>query len=237
MLMPWDLQTKLYSDRHHAGKELAKSLKEYAHGDAIVLALPRGGVNIGYELAKALHIPLDVIVARKIGLPENPEFGIGAIGENGARVLDTRVIRLIGIPDDVLKNIIMKEQTELKRRVRLYRKNKPLPNLKNKTVILVDDGLATGVTAKAAIEAIKKQQPKKIIFASPICAYDTAQEFRSLVDEVICLATPLDLMSIGLWYRNFDQVSDEEVLQLLADAQEFMTRSEPGNEGRYEVSQ
>lgn len=237
MLVPWEFKTKLYKDREHAGQELAKHLINYASDDTVILALPRGGVTIGYELAKKLHSPLDVIVSRKIGLPQNPEFGIGAIGEENTRVLDNRIIELIGLPEDVLESIIQKEQTELKRRINLYRKNKPLPNLKNKTVILVDDGLATGVTAKAAIQAIKKLNPKKIIFASPVCAYDTAQEFRSLVDEVICLATPLDLKAIGLWYQNFDQVSDEEVLEMLKEAKEFVARAESEKGVDYGASQ
>src|SRR5258706_9451703 len=181
----------MYQNRHHAGKLLAHELLHFKSEEPIVLALPRGGVAIGYEVAKALEAPLTTVVARKIGLPGNREFGIGAISENGAYILDQEVINRIGLPMEVLKNVIEEEKKELKRRVTVYRENKPLPDLQNKTVILVDDGLATGVTAKAAIAAVKKLQPKKIIFASAVCAYDTAVTLRQMVDEVVCLTTSL----------------------------------------------
>jgi putative phosphoribosyl transferase len=229
-----DKNTRLFIDRHHAGLELAKRLAKYAAENPVILALPRGGVVIGYEIAKAFHSPLDVIIARKIGLPHNKEFGIGAIGEEGVRILDNRVIDIIGLPMDTVENIINEEMNELKRRIHLYRKNRPLPDLKNKTVILVDDGLATGVTAKAAIQAIKKLHPKKIIFASPICSYESAQDLRSFVNDIVCLATPLDLMAIGLWYQNFDQVTDEEVIDLLERAKEF---KQPGERERHRKRQ
>ena len=215
-----DWQTKLFKDRHQAGLELAKRLTRYAGDDPVVLALPRGGLSIGLEVAKALQSPLDVVIARKIGLPHNKEFGIGAISEGNIRILDERIINLIGINQNMLKDILEEEQAELQRRIEVYRNNKPLPDVRNKTVILVDDGLATGVTAKAAIEAIRKLHPKRIVFAAPICAYDTAQQLRSLVDDVVCLATPYDLMAIGYWYQNFEQVTDEEVLDLLKYARE-----------------
>lgn len=214
-LVPESWNAKLFKDRKYAGIELAKVITKFAGDKPVILALPRGGVIIGYEIAKALNSSLDVIVARKIGLPHNKEFGIGAIAEDDVRLLDKQVIDRIGIPNHLLEEIIAEEKKELDRRIQLYRKNKPLPNLKNKTAIIVDDGLATGLTAKAAIAVIKKQKPKRLIFACPVCAYDAAQDIRFLVNEVVCLATPLNLVAIGRWYNRFEQVSDKRVLELL----------------------
>lgn len=213
--------TGIFKDRTHAGQELAKALASFSKDKIIILALPRGGVPLGYELAKILSAPLDVIVARKIGMPQNKEFGIGAIAEGGIQILDKHTIDSIGLSQEALDELIKDEEVELNRRVTLYRKHKKLPNLHDKTVILVDDGLATGVTAKAAIETIKKHHPKRLIFAAPVCAYDTAQELSSMVDDVICLISPLDLRSVGMWYQHFDQTSDEEVVHLLSDAKQF----------------
>lgn len=205
----------VFENRQEAGKRLAIELAQYGSVSSIILALPRGGIPIGLEIAKILHAPLEVFVARKIGAPYNPEFGIGAIAEGNVRMLDEPTVKFLRITKEELEAAVSREKEELKRRVALYRNNKPLPSLKDRVVILVDDGLATGVTARAAIAGIKKRKPKKIIFASPVCAYDTAQELGHLVDSVICVTTPVDLIAIGSWYRSFEQVSDEEVVELL----------------------
>lgn len=206
---------KLFRDRYQAGQELSKLLAKYAGEKPVVLALPRGGVPVGYHVAQSLNAPLDVIIVKKIGLPQNKEFGVGAVAEDDTQILDQRTLSLIGVPKEYLKEALEEEREEMKRRQKVYRQNKSLSSLKNKTVILVDDGLATGVTAKAAIEAVKKQKPKKIIFASPVCAYDTAMQLRQLVDEVVCVATPQEFIAVGNWYDYFPQLSDQEVVEIL----------------------
>lgn len=204
----------MFEDRADAGKQLLKQLKEHV-GKAIVLALPRGGVAVGYEIAKGLHIPLSVIISRKLGAPYNPELGIGAIAEGNNQVLDKQIIKALGIFPEELARIRDSEQKEIKRRVDLYRNGKPLPNLAGKTVILVDDGLATGVTARVAIEAIRKKRPKRLIFAVPVCASDTVELIKKVVDKFICLHFPYDLQAIGMYYKDFKQMTDSEVLILL----------------------
>lgn len=205
----------VFEDRREAGKLLAKKLVPFQKEHPIVLALPRGGVPIGFEIAKSMYVPLDVLVVRKIGSPHNPEFGIGAIAEENTQILDKSSINTLGISKKELAGIIKKEKEELKRRVNLYRKNRSPPLMKDKTVIIVDDGLATGVTAKAAISSVKKGKPKQVIFAAPVCAYDTIQELKGLVDNVVCIAKPHDFGSVGRWYREFEQISDEEVINFL----------------------
>ena len=204
----------MFDDRHDAGKQLAERLKKY-NDHSIILALPRGGVLVGYEVAKVLKVPLSVVVVRKLGAPHNPEFGIGAIAEEDVVILDQQTIEYLGITADEIAAVTKREKKELQRRVAVYRCGKSLPDLEGKRVILVDDGLATGVSAKAAITSIQKHSPKELIFASPVCAHDTAEILRSEVDALICVFTPLDLEAIGLYYRNFHQVSDEEVVRLL----------------------
>jgi putative phosphoribosyl transferase len=202
-------------NREEGGKLLAKKLAFLKGSRVIVLALPRGGIVTGFEVARALQTPLNVLISRKIGSPMNLEFGIGAIAEGNIQVLDWANIISLNISKEKLKEIIENEKRELTRRIKLYRNNLSLPPMKNKTVILVDDGLATGVTARAAIDSIKMQKPKQIIFASPVCAHDAVQKLKYLVDKIICIITPSDLSSIGQWYKSFDQVSDEEVVSLL----------------------
>lgn len=214
----------IFENRQEAGKRLATELTKLLDEQPIIIALPRGGIPIGFEIAEILHAPLEVLVARKIGAPYNPEFGIGSIAEGNVRVVDEPIIKLLGISKEELNKVINKEKEELNRRVALYRNNKPLPMLKNRTVILVDDGLATGVTARAAIASIKKRKPKQLIFASPVCAYDTARELGHMVDRVICVTTPVDFAAVGLWYKSFEQVSDEEVVELLEKSR---TRERP----------
>ncbi|MBI2338422.1 phosphoribosyltransferase [Candidatus Daviesbacteria bacterium] len=205
----------VFENREQAGKKLANKLLRYRKESTFVLALPRGGVPVGFEVAEVLQAPLDVLVVRKIGLSGNKEFGIGAIAEGGVQVLDFAGIESSATNEEELKDVISSEEEELKRRVRIYRGGVPLPDLKGKTVILVDDGIARGITVKAGIEAAKKLNPKKIILAIPVCASDTLESLKRMVDDIVCLATPVKFMAVGSWYKNFAQISDEEVVKLL----------------------
>ncbi len=195
----------VFKDRFDAGSRLASLLKEYKNKNAVLIAIPRGGVPVGYEIAKKLNASLDIIAARKIGHPKNPEFGIGAISENEIIILDQLV------PE----NIIKKEEKELKRRIKIFRQNKSLSYIKGRQVILVDDGVAQGVTAIAAIKALKKFKPKSIIFAAPICARQSLHKIEREVEKVFCLIALPSFKSIGEFYENFDPTTDEEVINLL----------------------
>lgn len=208
----------VFENRQEAGKRLAGELLKYRQQNPYVLSLPRGGVPIGFEVAEVLQAPLDVLVVRKIGLSGNREFGIGAIAEGGIKILDSTTITVLGVDEEEIKDTIQFEEEELKRRVSVYRGEELLPNLKGKTAILVDDGMATGITAKVAIEAVRKLHPQKIVLATPVCALDIAESLKKLVDEVVCLATPYEFSAVGLWYKDFSQVSDEEVVKLLKKA-------------------
>lgn len=209
---------KVFEDRSTAGQELASLLEAYKSSDGIVLALPRGGVPVGLEVAKYLNLPFDVFVARKIGAPFNPEFGIGAIAEGGIIVWDKASVEVVGASQKELNDIVTRESAELERRVVAYRSNRRPPQVTRKTVILVDDGLATGVTAQAAIRSLKLQKPKQIILAVPVCAKDTMERLRDEVDEIVCIHAPIDFVAVGLWYRNFEQLSDDDVIQLLSQS-------------------
>jgi len=205
----------IFENRQEAGKRLVTELTDFRDEELIILALPKGGVPVGFAIAEMLHVPLEVVVAHKIALPNNSEFGIGALAEEDIEIVDKPAIKRLDISEEELDAIIQKEKKELLRKVSLYRNNKPLPLLKNKIILLIDDGLATGVTARAAIALVKKRKPKKIIFASPVCSYYTARKLKHLVDAVICGTTPINLVAVGQWYRDFAQVSDEEVVDLL----------------------
>lgn len=208
----------IFENRQEAGNKLAAQLLPFRKEKSVILAMPRGGVPIGYEVAQVLHAPLSTIVVRKIGLSGNEEFGIGAIAENGVKIIDETSSVVLGIDQEEINDVIELEEKELQRRVEKYRGGKKLPNLKGKTAILVDDGMATGVTARAAIESVKKLNPEKIILATPVCALDTIEGLRSKVDEVICLFSTYNFMSVGIWYKEFQQVSDDEVVDLLRKA-------------------
>lgn len=211
----------LYKDRHDAGRQLAKKLLKYKDENPLILALPRGGVVVGYEIAKMLNAPLDVIVARKIGAPSQPELGIGAIAPNGIRILNGELIRTLGISESQIKEIIEKETMEMNRRTELYRGKLSPPDLFEKTVIIVDDGIATGISDKAAVLSLPQLEPQKIVLAVPVCPPDAVNKFGE-VDEFICLAQPPDFYAVGAHYENFEQVSDEEVINLLQDAKKFI---------------
>lgn len=210
----------LYKDRYDAGKQLAQELLQYKNENPVIIALPRGGVLLGYEAAKMLHAPLDIIVARKLGAPFHPEFGFGAIAPNGVKIINAESVEYLRLSKDEINEIIENETLEMNRRIQLYRKNSPPIDLHNKTVIVVDDGLATGVSTKAAVMSIKKMKPQKIILAVPVSPVNTANAFRQEVDEFICLNEFSDFFAVGAYYDNFEQITDEEVITLIQKAKE-----------------
>lgn len=203
-------------NRQEAGQQLAKALKHYSnHPNAIVFGLPRGGLPVAYEVAKELGLPLDVYIVRKLGAPYNPEFAIGAIASHGAEVLNDEAMRLLSIDPQTLAQIVKQEKQELARRELLYRANKPIPDIKDKVVIIIDDGLATGSTMRAAIAAIRQFSPESIVVAVPVAPVDEIQNIHREADEVVCLHTPSHFHSVGAWYHDFSQTTDEEVKSLL----------------------
>lgn len=206
----------IYRNRSEAGKYLAAQLTSYAdRDDVLVLALPRGGVPVAFEVAKELRAPLDIFLVRKLGLPGHEELAMGAIATGGVRVLNDDVVDYLEISDEVIDSIAAKELTELERRERAYRGNRPEPEVRGKTVILVDDGLATGSTMRAAASALRQQGPALIVVAVPVAAPETCDEYKMGVDEIICAATPRRFFGVGRWYRDFSQTTDEEVRELL----------------------
>ena len=204
----------MFRDRIDAAQKLTQSLKEYESLKPIILALPRGGVPIGYEVAQALHAPLDILVVRKVGAPWNPEFGIGALAP-GVEILDEDSLQTLGLTRSDLEGIIEEETLELNRRIRLYRGHDDFPDIAGKTVILIDDGLATGISTRAAILAIKKMNPSQLILAVPVGPQDTINKLKKLVDTLICLEVPPHFYAVGAFYHDFPQVSDAEVIDLL----------------------
>jgi predicted phosphoribosyltransferase len=215
-----------FKDRTHAGRVLAEKLKHYRDNpDVVVLALPRGGVPVAFEVAQTLHAPLDVFIVRKLGVPGHEEYAMGAIATGGVRVLNPDLAGMI--PSSAVDTVAAREQQELERRERLYRGDRPPLQIEGRIVILVDDGLATGSTMRAAVTAIRKQNPQRIVVAVPVAAPDTCDEFRAEVDEVICASTPEPFRAVGLWYENFDQTSDEEVHALLDAARKTETAPAP----------
>jgi predicted phosphoribosyltransferase len=213
------MEESVYQDRHDAGKRLAELLRVYAHRpDVLVLALPRGGVPVAYEVARALNAPLDVFNVRKLGVPGREELAVGAIASGGIRVVNEDVMHALHIPEQVVEKIAAKELGELARRERLYRDGRPAPDVKGRTVILIDDGLATGATMRAALRALRQQQPARLIVAVPVAAPSTCFEMRDEANDVICAHQPDPFFGVGWWYRNFEQTSDQEVHDLLAQA-------------------
>jgi predicted phosphoribosyltransferase len=210
--------TKFFKDRTEAGRFLAQKLETYTNNpNVVVLALPRGGVPVGYEVAKALKAPLDVFVVRKLGLPGYEELAMGAIASGGMRVLNSRVVDYLNIPDETIEAVAARERRELERRERLYRGQRPAVDVRGRTVIIVDDGLATGSTMRAAVRALRRQKPEKIIVAVPVGARETCESFATQVDTTcVCAITPEPFDGVGLWYRDFEQTTDEEVRQLLS---------------------
>ncbi len=206
-----------FHDRTDAGRQLAEQLRGRTFVDAVVLALPRGGVPVAFEVAKALGAPLDVFVARKIGAPGQKELGVGAIAEGSDDVVASEVARMLDIDDRRLRALAERERPELDRRVAQYRDG-PLVDVTGRDVIVVDDGLATGVTAEAALRALRKRKPRSLVLAVPVAAPDVADRLKAVADDVVCILYPNDFRAVGLWYDTFSQTSDAEVNELLARA-------------------
>jgi len=207
-----------FANRREAGRELASKLPQYAgRDDVVVLALPRGGVPVAYELAEVLDAPLDIFVVRKLGMPGHPEYAMGAIASGGVRVISDDVIRWYGISPAAIEAVAREELAELERREREYRRDRPMTNLHGRTVILVDDGLATGSTMRAAVQAVRTHKPARVVVAVPVGAPSTCEEFNDITDETVCARTPEPFSAVGLWYHDFSQTTDDEVRALLEE--------------------
>jgi putative phosphoribosyl transferase len=204
-----------FRNRHDAGKFLAGKLKHLAGDEVVILALPRGGLPVAYEIAQALHAPLDIFIVRKLGVPIHEELAMGAIASGGVRVLNEEIIRRLGINKRMIDAATAEEQRELERRERKYRRGREPIDVAGRMAVLVDDGLATGATMKAAVQALRKRGPKRIIVAVPVGAAETCEQFESEVDEIVCGKRPVDLGAVGMWYEDFTQTTDEEVCELL----------------------
>jgi putative phosphoribosyl transferase len=211
----------IFDDRTDAGKQLAAKLGRYAGADTRVLALPRGGVPVAFEVAVALHAPLDVFIVRKLGAPGREELAIGAIASGGVRVLNEDTIAVLGIDDATIEAITRREQEELERRESAYRDDLPAQDVTDRTVVLLDDGLATGASMQAAVVALRRREPRAIVVAVPLAPVETCAQLSRYVDEMLCLAMPQPFRGVGAWYADFRQVTDEEVRGLLLAAVEY----------------
>lgn len=211
--------TDRFRDRTEAGRLLAERLTEYANApDTLVLALPRGGVPVAYEIARALHLPLDICLTRKLGVPGRKELAMGAIGQGGIRVINESIVEDLGVSEQAIERVARSEEIELERRDRLYRGDRPLPAIEGKTVLLVDDGIATGATLKAAILTLQARDPRSIVVAVPVAPAEIRDRLEESVDRVVCVLEPEALMAISAWYDDFSQTGDGEVRELLAAA-------------------
>ena len=205
-----------FRNRDDAGRQLATALEQYTgRPDVIVLALPRGGVPVAFEVARALQAPLDIFVVRKLGVPGHEELAMGAIASGGARVLNEEVVGRLGISDEAIDRVAAAQAEEVVRREKAYRGDRPQPQLAGRVVFLVDDGLATGATMRAAVEAVRQHHPARVVVAVPTAAAETCDALRPLVDEVVCLVTPEPFLAVGFWYDDFSQTTDDEVRALL----------------------
>jgi putative phosphoribosyl transferase len=220
--VPSEVHGERFRDRGDAGRLLASALAGFAERpDVRVLALPRGGVPVAFEVARALGVPLDVFLVRKLGVPGREELAMGALASGGVRLLNDEVVRGLKIPDKVIDAVAVAQQRELERRERVYRGDRPPPDVRGCTVILVDDGLATGTSMRAAIAALRRQEPSRIVVAVPVAAASTCEELRAEGEEIVCLRTPEPFYAVGLWYEDFSQTTDHEVRILLERAAHF----------------
>jgi len=207
----------IFKNRNEAGRLLAERLKLYQDKNAIVLAIPRGGVVVGYEVAKVLKAPLDVIISRKIGAPYNPELAIGAVSSTGEVILDHSLVSQLGVGESYIASEVEQQKAEIERRMRAYRGSRPPLELKGKVVILVDDGVATGSTMLAAIKSVKSSQPQEVVLALPVGPSDAIQRLSEEVDRTVCLSTPEPFFAVGQFYRDWPQTTDQEVVRLLEE--------------------
>jgi putative phosphoribosyl transferase len=213
------MKTLKFRNRVEAGRLLAARLTTYTdRPDVLILILPRGGIQVGYEIAKALHAPLDVIIVRKLGVPGQEELAMGALASGGIRVMNEDIVWRLGIPEDVIHEVAEHEQREIERREHLYRGNRNAYEVRDRTVILVDDGIATGATMRAAIKAVRQQRPRRLIVALPVAPSETYEALAKEVDELVCIRQPEEFLAVGFWYENFLQVTDQEVCSLLQQA-------------------
>lgn len=211
----------LFADRPDAGRRLAAALADYRGRDVIVLAIPRGGVEVGFEIARALSVPLDVILTHKVGAPQNPEYAIGVVSEIGQVELNEAEIRTAGLPRAEVAAEIARQRAEIERRKALYRGGRPLPPLAGRIVIVADDGIATGFTVAGALRAVRSAEPAELVLAVPVAPPETLAQLAALADRVVCLETPEPFFAVGLWYREFGQTCDERVSALLVAANEL----------------
>lgn len=212
-----------FADREEAGQRLAQELARYSNRDGVVvLGLPRGGVPVAFEVARELHVPLDVFVVRKLGVPGNPELAMGAIASGGVRVLNDGVVRRMNISQEAIERVVDRERAKLEEREEIYRGARPGLDLQDKTVLLVDDGLATGATMRAAVSALREHQPRRIVVGVPTAPPDTCAEFEEIVDEIVCLTTPRPFFGVGGAYVDFSQTTNQEVRELLELANEWV---------------
>ena len=219
MIPTKETKIALFKDRRDAGRKLAQKLKDYAgRKDVIVLALPRGGVPVAYEVAKSLNIPMDIFIVRKLGWPGHEEMAIGAIASGGVRVLNQDIVQYLNIPEALIDAVAQRELRELERREHAYRGDRPSLDVKDRTVIIIDDGLATGASMRAAVAGVRAHHPAHIVIAVPTAALETCESLKHEVDQVICATTPEPFYGVSRWYEDFSQTTDEEVRTLLQEA-------------------
>lgn len=209
-----------FRDRRDAGRRLAEELRRFEESQPLVLALPRGGVPVAYEVAHRLHAPLDVTIVRKLGAPRHPELAMGAMAHGGAVVLNGEILKLLHVSEAELKAEVTRQSAELVRRTALYRGGTAAPDVRGRTVLVIDDGLATGATMQVAVQALRQARPARVVVAAPVAAPEACQLLATVADEVVCAETPADFRAVGMWYQDFEQTTDSEVIQLLAAARE-----------------